>query len=54
MNKKSLPGRTTDFVATMLESAQNKSEVKPPTISTVDGAQLEQVMLNLKKGVFRQ
>ena len=47
-------GGVSNFVDSMLKSAQESKEVKPQTrYDRVDEAQLEKTMMNLKKGVVR-
>ena len=43
------------FVQSMLQSAEEKREVKPQTRhDNVDPAEIEQLMANLKKGMVRK
>lgn len=45
----------TNFVTTMLQSAQETKEVNPQTrYDNVDPQQIEKVMANLKKGMLRK
>ncbi len=44
-----------NFVASMLQSAQETKEVKPQTrYDNVDPAQIEKVMANIKKGMLKK
>mgnify|MGYP001586091749 CR=1 FL=1 len=43
-----------NFVAAMLQSAQESKEAKPQTRNDVDPAEIEKVMANIKKGLARK
>ena len=44
-----------NFVASMLQSAQENKEVKPQTrYDNVDQEQIDKVMANIKKGLVRK
>jgi hypothetical protein len=57
MNQKPVPKKdgASNFVASMLQSAQENKEVKPQTrYDNVDPAQIDKVMANIKKGLVRK